>query len=84
MHLYLTASGHGVAHTHDADAARELGARTGLDVTDRCGGGAGVDDRDGALVEAAARAVAAERGMRLSATCARCERGDCARHGRGE
>lgn len=49
MHLYLTSSGYGFAHTHDADAARELGARTGLDVTDRCGGGAGVDNRDGSI-----------------------------------
>ena len=42
IHLYLTSDGHGLARTHDADAARELGVRTGLDVLDRCGGGAGV------------------------------------------
>ena len=38
IHLYLTSDGHGLARTHDADAARELGVRTGLDVLDRCGG----------------------------------------------
>ena len=80
IHLYLTSDGHGLARTHDADAARELGVRTGLDVLDRCGGGAGVDDRDGGRVEATARAIAAERGLRVEMTCARCERGDCGRH----
>lgn len=82
IRLYTTRDRHGFAVTDAAALAHALAARLGLTASERCGGGMGVDDRDGERVEREARALAAEHGVTVRAECSRCAQGDCAWHGR--